>query len=219
MTDEEWAGIDDLLRNWWSQEWDAGRSQAYRLAVSRFSAEEVAGALGRLLDRGLTFRPSASELRAELAGGGAPPPPAWAALLQELGTHKAFRQLPRPEYSDAKNVELAQKVADALHEIHPLAAALVADIGLDTFRRAPLDPRYPPAPGDEGIDGRVTLSRLKDAYDRRVQRWEDGDRKVLEPGQLAVRLLGENDGTMADLVERLRPARQLEAVGDPDGEG
>lgn len=210
MRDSDWEQIDGLLENWWSQPWDSTRSEAYRAALARFTPAEILAALGRLLERGLTFRPSASEIVRECAGGEMNSPPAWAAVQHALGTHPAFRQLPRPEYDDEKNAELALAVAEALLEIHPAVADLVTSIGLDQFRLAPLDPRHPLPEGEDGIGGRVVLARLKDAYDSSVSRWEGGHARRLDAAGVAAALLQSGGaGGMEELVDRLRPAEAL----------
>jgi hypothetical protein len=66
IADREWADLVECLRHWWPGDFGDGAAEAYRLALGRFEAADVARVLAERLDAGERFRPSAGELVAPL---------------------------------------------------------------------------------------------------------------------------------------------------------
>jgi hypothetical protein len=212
VTDQDWQRLADLLANWWPGEWTAARDEAYRVALDRYTPLQVLNALEARLRAGETFRPSAAQLVAAIIGQDMPPAPSWPAVCEALATHPALRQLPRREYSDEENARLARAVAQAALEIHPAVAGMLADVGVEVLRNAPLDQRFPPPDGERGIQERMWLARLRDGFQVRIDRWNAGDHYELEMAHIADRLLPEPvHEDMAGVVAALRPAEQLPA--------
>lgn len=211
MTEQEWIAVAQYLDGGWAgPPFDHARDRVYRAELGHLPYETVMVAIRAAAARDPQFRPSHLAIRA--AAEPAATAPAWANVCYELGTHPALRQLPRVEYSDEKNRQLALLVAEAVESIHPAVAGMLADVGLEALRTAPLDPRFGIPEGEEGIELRVRLARLKDAYHVRVERWNLGDRRQLATHEFANRLLpAPVHAGMAELVESLRPLQQLPA--------
>ena len=205
MTDQEWADLDKLLRNWWSQDWDADRSEAFRVALDRFPAPVVAAALGRLLESGGAFRPSAAEIVAAVLNSGKPrpqPDEAWGLIEQ------AVRRIRYSIYDERYHESFAEALA-WLRTQDEVVAGWAARRGLcgdGSLGHEPiLDPEI----------GGAVRRRLYDEYTENVGAAADRVARGLPPVDEAVferALAGEF--SMADLLERLRPAAQLVAGGE-----
>lgn len=207
MTDTEWDELAVLLGTWWDapSRWTPQQAVAYRVALDRFEASEVARALGVLLQAGSDFRPSAAAIVAVLAPATRRPSPehAWDLVRQ------AIRKVGCSVYA-ADFDERHQAAVDWLAEQDPVVAAWAARRGLCGHGSLGMEET-------EGEHAGPALHRLAQDYRQVVaaaQEREQLGQPAVTPAQLQVRSTGQGGPqTMAQLVERLRPAAQLEAGG------
>lgn len=204
MNDERWEELETCLRHWWPGEFSAEAATAYRLALDRCGPGDVARVLGARLDAGMRFRPSAAELIAAIRGADTPthpaPEAAWALIEQ------AVRMVDRSVY--AKDfAERHQAAVDWLAGIDPAVALWAARRGLcgpGSLGHEPVgDPEH----------GGAVRHRLAGEYAELKFRVEEREAlgRPVERRELVVRGSGEAGGGMAEFVDRLRPAPELEA--------
>lgn len=204
MTDRDWQRLSVLLGSWWPGEFDAERDKAYRLALDRFEPSDVAAALGRLLELGERFRPSAAEVVAQVTGRAqsryATPEQALTIIAAEI------RRIGCSIY-DPKFPERQQAAIDRIAQHDRVVAAWAA-------RRGLCGPGSLGAEPVEDIEiGGAVLGALRKEYrelrDQVVEREQLGQAGVTDD-MLICRSTGRGGGGMAELLDRLRPAAQLE---------
>lgn len=212
MTDEEWQRIETGLRHWWPGDFTVAAAESYRMILDEFPGNEVAGAIGRLLDQAASqppprFRPSAVDVVAEIRGRAQTthtPDEAWALL--ETASRKFGISIYDPLFG-----ERHQAAIDWLAERDPVVAAFAARRGLfqiegSLMQEAVNDPDH----------GGAVRGRIAKEYREHVADCEDRVARGLpavEPHMLIARGAPSTEGGMAEVLERLRPEEPVGELG------
>lgn len=206
MTDDEWADIALMLRHWWPGEFSDAGSRSYRMLLDQYPASDVAGAVGRLLDKATQqpeprFRPSAVDVLAEVRGRGETithsPDEAWALL--EQAAHKFGISIYDPSFNKRH-----QAAIDWLADQDPVVAAFAARRGLFQIEGSLMQEHVNDPDHGGAVRGRIAKEyreHVEDCADRVAR-----GLPAVEPHMLVVRTTGgDNGGGMAEVLERLRP--------------
>jgi hypothetical protein len=145
---DPWDAIGYLLENGWPGEFDDGAQAAYRTLLDGYQPEQIVAALRSLVRRGGRFRPSVSEIAAELNAD--PGRPTWSEAYRLLFGQRGFLTV-RPE-------EAALRRAN---DRHPLLAAFIRQEGYERLTMLPVhDPDW----------GEKTRRDLERAWERLEER-------------------------------------------------
>jgi hypothetical protein len=82
MTEQEWAPIEVLLRDCWRGNWSETTGSSYQFALSDYSADQVMGALFKLMLTGKPFLPTPGEIIQALYED--PHRPTWAEIGEAI---------------------------------------------------------------------------------------------------------------------------------------
>jgi hypothetical protein len=212
MDDHEWEMVSNALRALPAQDrWNATTDETYRTMLAGLSHEEAMRALAAYAMTGGTFRPTWAELLRIAAGTDnavqsfVAPEDAWRLVERAIGRVKGG-------LGDQKFGERHQAAIDWLRSQDEAVAAWAASRGL----------RGRGSLGNEDVHhpqfGGAVLKRLAGDYgdvrSRAVERVQLG-KPAFEDRAFLVRGTGEGGGGMAELLERLRPVRELEAGDGP----
>lgn len=203
MTDEEWAGIATMLRHGWTQSFPVAASETYRTFLDALPARAVAGALGRLAQRGGDFRPSAAAILAEATGQRgeqyASGDEAWALVEQAVRMIKGGT-------TDPEFPARHQAAVDWLRERDESVAAWAAQRGLRGPGSLGAEEVHSPEHGG-AVKHRLRLEH-QDIVGQAKQRVLAGGAAFPERAFLVKRT--HAPGGMGELLEHLRPAAALE---------
>lgn len=119
--DEQWDAIGLLLENGWPGEFDDAAQGSYRALLTGYDPEQILIALRVLVRRGGTFRPSVSEIAAQLDAD--PGRPTWGEAYRLLFGARGFLTV-APEHAALERAEAK----------HPLLAAFIRMEGYDRLR-------------------------------------------------------------------------------------
>lgn len=209
MNKQAWDRLADCLASWWPGEWTVQKSAAYHLALDGFDPSAVLTALGRLLQAGDRFRPSAAEITAEITGvtraQHASPDEAWTLVEQ------AMRRVGVSRY-DARFAAQHQAAIDWLATKDRAAAAWAARRGLCQLEGSL---GQEPVNGEHGGAVRGALRRdYRELVTEITERQLEGGEGVPDSMLICRRTTRIEAGGMRDVVDRLRPAHELQA-GEP----
>lgn len=131
MDDRKWDAIGLLLDQGWPGEFGDEAQGAYRTLLEGAEPEAILAAIRVLVRRGGTFRPSVSEIAAELNSD--PGRPTWSEAFRLLFGARGLLTV-RPEESALRRAE----------DRHPLLAAFIRQEGYERLGQLPVhDPDNP----------------------------------------------------------------------------
>lgn len=148
MNDEQWDAIGLLLENGWPGDFDDAAQGSYRALLAGYDPEQILIALRVLVRRGGKFRPSVSEIAAQLEAD--PGRPTWGEAYRLLFGARGFLTV-RPEAS------ALERAVDK----HPLLAAFIRMEGYDRLNALPIH-------GDHGELIRRDLERAWNSLGERA---------------------------------------------------
>ena len=204
VTEQEWRIIENALRVLPAQEkWTAATGEAYRTMLAALDAGQIMQALTRFAQSGEKWRPTWADLL-RLAAGDLPDAPvfvdpdrAWALIEKATGRITGG--------FDTRFPERHQAAIDWLRTQDEAVAAWAARRGLRGHGTLGLEPV-----SGEPFSGAVR-KRLADEYrsitDAAAQRVQLG--KPAFPERAFRLASGGQSGGLAELVESLRPRREL----------
>lgn len=132
MRRDEWEAIALLMDNCWRGGFDETMSSSYFSLLNRFSAEQVMGALHRIIENGKPFVPAVPEIVAAIRAMEEPQLPPWTEVWNAL---KGALRRPNEEAA----------VAYLTSVCHPAVGAFLRLEGFDRLRHEPFfDPDYGP---------------------------------------------------------------------------
>lgn len=154
---QEWLAFVALLEGWWPGEFSEEAADAWRLALDGVEPRAAMVALKALLHEGRRFRPSASELLAEVRRDRSAPTfeEALMELRGVLGSPPRVAGLfeSEAEKRAAENRVLLERVTD------PLVRGFVERQGVGRLRVLPLD---------DPDEGKWVRKELAEAWERHV---------------------------------------------------
>ncbi len=208
-TPTEWDGFCSLLLNGWPGEFGPENATAYRVLLDGYSPDELRIALTALIARGSRFRPSASELAAEVRRDAGRP--TWAEAEQLIfGPRGALAaRLPAGGYDSEAAMEAGRDLAalERAESMHPSVLAFLNRQGVRRLRTLEVAcPEYGPVRRRELADD---WQQMHDAFD---------ERQIAAIVAAGVRAAGEL--TRMDPLTALglaEPRAQLAAGGDQGG--
>jgi hypothetical protein len=156
MTDDEWEGVAFFLEEWWRGEFDDRKRRAYRVALDKFSPEQVMAALHALVETGKPFLPSVPEIVAKLRSVEESPVPGWSEVYRWIvrAQHKAGQKYTAPDQ------EKTAAGAEFLREkCHPVVAAFYEAEGYARLSRIEF--------GDEEY-GELRIKDLRERFEEFV---------------------------------------------------
>ncbi len=209
MIPADWKRLADMLDSFWPGEWTTQKSEAYHLALDAFDPTQVAVAIQSRLHAGDKFRPSAAELVADITGVHrgryAAPDEAWTLVEQ------AMRRVGVSRY-DARFAAQHQAAIDWLATQDRAAAAWAARRGLCQLEGSL---GQEPVNGEHGGAVRGALRRdYRELVTEITERQLEGGEGVPDSMLICRRTTRIEAGGMRDVVDRLRPAHELQA-GEP----
>lgn len=201
MNDQDWRRIAALLRRWWPGAFDDDDAEAYRVALDRYESADVAKVLGKALESGERFRPSASELVGALAGRTPRPSADEAWRLIEEAVRRVGRSMYAADFDDRH-----QAAIDWLAGQDVVLGAFAARRGLCQL------------PGSLGMErvndpdvGGAVRGRIGKDWRTAVAAAADREARGLPAVDLRdLRLTRHAEQGMAGVVEGLRPSSRLE---------
>ena len=207
MNDTQWQTIANALRSLPAQDkWTSTTDETYRTMLAGLSHEDALRALvAYAATDGSTFRPTWSDLLRHAAGQSAVPAPSFADADRAWTLiDRAIAMIPGGT-GDPTFPERHQAAIDWLRTQDEAVAAWAAQRGLRGRGSLGMEEV-------RGDYGGAVLHRLAGDYQhvraRAVERVQLG-KPAFEPRAFLVRSTGDGGGGLAELVESLRPRREL----------
>ncbi len=174
MNQTEWDDIAEDLEygfTWKTDDlWDE-RERVYRKRLGALPHEVVRAAIDKLMEQGLTWGPSLSQIITALQTD--PGVPSWPEARSLLfgrgrtcrGGVFEFTGHGTPDTNPAYWTEREQEALTRLNDLHPILTAFVAGQGVQHLVEINLD--------QSTVDGRWNLIRLREDYDRHQTSWQE----------------------------------------------
>lgn len=196
-TDDTWEAFCLIVEQAWPGEFTEGARIAWRVLLDDYDPDQSVGAVKRLVAKGSRFRPSVSEVAAEIRHDPSRPTFEEAFRLM-FGAGGIFDVRVRGAFPDLAAMHNARHALCEARcgEVHPLVGSFAIRYGLERLRGLELDdPQY----------GELRRKELQAAWDRHVDATDGRDVAALVSGRR-----GEL-GRLDPLAAITGPRRELEA--------
>lgn len=194
MTQKEWDGLCTLMEDGFKGDFTDSMRSSYHTFLKGFSAEQIVGALKKLIEDGSPWLPKVPEIVKAIRDSSEPPVPAWGEVW--TGLQRAL---------NARSEEAA--MTWMTERVHPVAAAFLSVEGWKTLKQVPFfDPDY----------GAIRVKELRERWSEFIEVAQERMRRGLALTQGTRRATGPLQLDAYTLAESLKPAparRQLPAGG------
>jgi hypothetical protein len=146
ISSDDWTLLAGLIDEWWPGEFGETAAEAWRVGLEGYESTQVGAALRALLARGGTFRPSVSEIIAEIRRDPAKPTfaEAYTLIFGRDGVLSVRTRVSKAWWEAGERERLDDEAKlERARELHPLISAFIHTQGLDRLKRLDIDhPEY-----------------------------------------------------------------------------